>query len=163
MPKILVIEDDPAIVQLLKLHFVGLGHAVCVAEDGMAGPMIAAREKPDLVLLDYNMPAANGGKVLERLRGSTFTAATPVIFITASPVAEIMSSVPDDARVRFVQKPIDFPTLDKIVFGFIGGTGPAAPPPAAYPPPLPGAPLPPLSAPGSPPPPPADDGPLDIG
>ncbi len=109
--------------------------------------MLAAREKPDLVILDFNMPAANGGQVLERLRGSTFTAATPVVFVTASPVVEIMSQVPDDAKVRFLQKPVDFPKLTAVVAELLGGPAPAPP-----------------SSAGTPPPPAPDaDGPLDLG
>jgi DNA-binding response OmpR family regulator len=153
MAKILIVEDDDAIADLLKLRLTEAGHQVFVAKDGMAGPMMAAREKPDLVLLDFNMPAANGGKVLERLRGSTFTAATPVIFVTASPVADIMTQLPDDPKVRFVQKPVDFAVLDRLVRESLGAPAPRP----AIPPP--GAPLPPL---GEPPPAPADDGPLSL-
>lgn len=154
MAKILIVEDDPSIVELLKLHFTERGHQVVVAQDGLSGPMIAAREKPDLVILDFNMPAANGGKVLERLRGSTFTATTPVFFVTASPIATIMTQVPDDPKVRFIQKPIDFYHLDKLMTEFLGAASPPPPPPGA------GAHLPPL---GAPPPSAADDGPLDLG
>lgn len=144
MPKILIVEDDAAIVELLRLHLTERGHAVVVAQDGLSGPMIAAREKPELILLDFNMPAANGGKVLERLRGNSFTAFTPVIFVTASPVADIMTQVPDDPRVRFVQKPVDFNNLDRLIAELTGGAAPAASP---------------ASAPAAPP---AEDGPLSL-
>lgn len=157
MAKILIVEDDDSIIELLRLHFSERGHQVVVAQDGMTGPMVAAREKPDLVVLDFNMPAANGGKVLERLRGSTFTARTPVIFVTAAPVTEIMAQVPDDARVRYLQKPVDFALLARLTGELLGESGPPARPAA---PPGPGAPLPPLFA---PPPAPSDDGPLDLG
>lgn len=136
MSKILVVEDDPAIVELLRLHLSEGGHQVVVAQDGLSGPMVAAREKPDLILLDFNMPAANGGKVLERLRGNSFTVATPVVFVTANPVADVMTQVPDDPRVRFIQKPVDFPLLDRLIAELTGaapssGASPAAPPPPA--------------------------------
>lgn len=135
MAKILVVEDDPNIAELLRLQLGERGHQVVVAQDGLSGPMLAAREKPALILLDFNMPAANGGKVLERLRGNSFTAATPVIFVTASPVADIMTQVPDDPRVRFIQKPVDFATLDRLLAEFLGGGAPPAPGAAAAPPP----------------------------
>ena len=141
MPKILIVEDDAAILELLRLHLTEGGHQVVAAEDGLSGPMVAAKEKPQLILLDYNMPAANGGKVLERLRGNSFTASTPVIFVTASPVADIMTQVPDDPRVRFIQKPVDFPTLDRLIAELAGGVAPSSPAPAA---------------------PPAEDGPLSL-
>lgn len=152
MAKILIVEDDDSVAELLRMHFAGAGHQVVVAQDGMAGPMLAAREKPDLVILDFNMPAANGSKVLERLRGSTFTAATPVVFVTASPVAEIMAQVPDDARVRFLQKPVDFPKLASLTAELLGIAHTSIPPAGSALPPL-----------GEPPSPPDADGPLNLG
>lgn len=153
MAKILIVEDDVSILELLQLHYTERGHQVVVAQDGLSGPMVAAREKPDLVILDFNMPAANGVKVLERLRGSTFTATTPVFFVTATPITQIMSQVPDDPKVRFIQKPVDFAHLERLTAEFLVST--AAPPPRA------GASLPPLGAPPAAAP--SDDEPLDLG
>lgn len=138
MAKILVVDDDASIAELLRMRFTEAGHQVVIAQDGLAGPMLAARDKPDLIILDFNMPAANGGKVLERLRGSTYTAATPVIFVTASPVAEVMSQVPEDPRVRFLSKPVDFTALARLTRELLAG------------PALPETPT------------PSDDGPLDL-
>ncbi|MBI3288860.1 MAG: response regulator [Elusimicrobia bacterium] len=111
MAKILVIDDDSIIIQLLHTQLSEAGHTVVTAMDGMSGPMIAAREKPDVILLDFNMPAANGAKVHERLRGNSFTAATPVIFLTANKLDEVRMEVPEDPKVRFLAKPIDFAAL----------------------------------------------------
>ncbi len=119
MAKILVVDDEQAIVELLTLHLTESGHQVVVALDGFTGPMVATREKPDLIILDYNMPAANGAKVHERLRGNTFTAATPIIFLTATPIGEVIMGVKDDDRTRFLQKPVDFPLLDKTIAAFL--------------------------------------------
>jgi DNA-binding response OmpR family regulator len=133
MAKILVIDDEQAIVELLTLRLTEAGHQVVVALDGFAGPMVATREKPDLIILDYNMPAANGAKVHERLRGNTFTAATPIIFLTATPIGEIIMGVKDDDRTRFLQKPVDFPLLAKTIAVFLGGAAPPPAPPAVPP------------------------------
>ena len=133
MAKILVIDDEQAIVELLTLRLTESGHQVVVAVDGFAGPMVATREKPDLIILDYNMPAANGAKVHERLRGNTFTAATPIIFLTATPIGEVIMGVKDDDRTRFLQKPVDFPLLAKTIAAFLDGAAPPSIPPAASP------------------------------
>lgn len=135
MAKILVIDDEQPIVELLSLRLTETGHQVVVAMDGLSAPMIASREKPDLIILDFNMPAANGAKVHERLRGNTFTAATPIIFLTASPIGQVMPQVTDDSITRFLQKPVDFPLLAKIMTSFLPGSAPAAPaaPPASAP------------------------------
>lgn len=134
MAKILVIDDEQYIVELVSLRLTEWGHQVVAALDGSSGPMIATREKPDLIILDYNMPAANGAKVHERLRGNSFTAATPIIFLTASPVGQIMPQVKDDNITRFLQKPVDFALLAKLMASFLPGSAPAAP---AAPPPAP--------------------------
>ena len=126
MAKILVIDDEPSIVELLRLRLTEAGHTVLVAMDGFTGPMVATREKPDLIILDYNMPAANGAKVHERLRGNTFTASTPIIFLTATPIGEVIMGVKDDDRTRFLQKPVDFPLLAKTLAAFLGGGAPPA-------------------------------------
>lgn len=148
MAKILVIDDELPIVELLSEVLTDAGHQVVVAMDGLSAPMIASREKPDLVILDFNMPAANGAKVHERLRGNTFTATTPIIFLTASPVAQVMPQVKDDNITRFLQKPIDFALLTKTLSAFLPSPTPAAP---SAPPPSPSpaafaAPAPPVEA-----------------
>ncbi|MBI2787512.1 MAG: response regulator [Elusimicrobia bacterium] len=137
MAKILVIDDEQPIVELLSLRLTEAGHQVVVAMDGLSAPMIASREKPDLVILDFNMPAANGAKVHERLRGNTFTATTPIIFLTASPIGQVMPQVKDDDITRFLQKPVDFPLLAKMMASFLPGSTPPPAAPAAAPPPPP--------------------------
>lgn len=135
MAKILVIDDEQPIVELLSLRLTEAGHQVVVAMDGLSAPMIASREKPDLVILDFNMPAANGAKVHERLRGNTFTASTPIIFLTASPIGQVMPQVKDDNITRFLQKPVDFALLSKMMASFLPGSTPPPAAPAADAPP----------------------------
>ena len=130
MAKILVIDDEQSILELLTLRLTESGNEVVTANDGLSGPMVAAREKPDLIILDYNMPAANGAKVHERLRGNDFTAATPIIFLTATPIGEIIVMVKDDDRTRFLQKPVDFRLLFKTMNDFLPGSAPPSAPPA---------------------------------
>jgi len=133
MAKILIIDDDASLAGFLGLRLSEAGHAVLVALDGSAGPMVAVRERPDLIILDYNLPAANGAKVHERLRGSDFTVSTPIIFLTASPVGEFIAQIKDDALTRFLQKPVDFELLAKTLDVLLPGR--AARPPAAPAPP----------------------------
>lgn len=128
MAKILVIDDDQSITELLGLRLTEAGHVVIAALDGLSGPRIAAREKPNLIILDYNMPAANGAKVHEHLRGASLTAATPILFLTATPIINIFPQVKDDDLTRFLQKPIDFDLLSKTVALMLRK---ASPPPAA--------------------------------
>ncbi len=139
MAKILIIDDDPSFIGLLSVRLITEGHDVVSALDGFSGPMIAAREKPDLIILDYNMPAANGAKVHERLRGNDFTASTPIIFLTSTPVGEIITQVKNDNLTRFLQKPVDFALLAKTMGAFLPTAEPAPPAASAQPelPPVP--------------------------
>lgn len=122
MAKILIIDDEASVVELLKIHLTESGHQVVVAMDGMSGPMVASREKPDLIILDFNMPAADGAKVHERLRGSSFTAAAPIVFVTATPLAAIIPQVRHAPNTRFLLKPIDFSLLTRTIAEMLGST-----------------------------------------
>jgi DNA-binding response OmpR family regulator len=140
MAKILVIDDDQSIVELLALRLGEAGHAVVTALDGSSGTILATREKPDLIILDYNMPAANGAKVHERLRVNSFTAGTPIVFLTATPIGEIITQVKDDSQTRYLQKPVDFPLLAKTIAALLPKAAPAAPAAPVYAPPPPAPP-----------------------
>ena len=77
---LLVIEDDPDIVELLRYNLEREGYRVLVANDGEHGLADAARHQPDLILLDLMLP---GLEVCRRLRVHDGTRATPVLVLTA--------------------------------------------------------------------------------
>ena len=130
MAKILVIDDDPAIVDLLRFRLEELGHQVCVAMDAAGGLMQAAREKPDLITLDFKMPAGDGAKLYARLRVNNITAKMKVIFISGMSEADLERSIPKGPDIRFLPKPIDMDLLRRQVAELLGGPVPPAPPPA---------------------------------
>ena len=78
--KILVVEDDVNIAELLRLYLEREGFRPVIAHDGMKGVQEFEREKPDLVLLDIMLPELDGWGVLRRIRAQ---AETPVIMLTA--------------------------------------------------------------------------------
>ena len=67
-PKIAIIEDDPAIIQMYKLKFETEGYEVQTAADGVAGLELIESFEPDAVLLDLMMPNMNGIEMLGKLR-----------------------------------------------------------------------------------------------
>jgi DNA-binding response OmpR family regulator len=79
--KILVIDDDPRMVEVLRLTLEEVGYCVISAFDGKAGLRAAYAEHPDLVLLDIMMPGMDGFQVLDTLRLITDT---PIIMLTAA-------------------------------------------------------------------------------
>jgi len=84
MKRILVVEDDPdiALSLRLKLEREG-GYAVDVVADGADGLRKAIDRRPDLVVLDLNLPGMDGFEVCRRLRKEPETASVPVIMLTA--------------------------------------------------------------------------------
>ena len=66
--RILLVDDDPEIVESMKLALESRGYRILVAKDGNQGLAMAEREDPDLVILDMMMPRRSGFLVLERLR-----------------------------------------------------------------------------------------------
>jgi two-component system OmpR family response regulator len=80
MAKILVVDDDPRLRELLVLTFQRDGHVVVTASDGRAALIHAAREAPDLIVLDIGLPEIDGIEVCRRIRQ---TSAVPILFLSA--------------------------------------------------------------------------------
>lgn len=78
--KILIVEDEKAIVDILKFHLTKSGYTVLVAYDGVEAVETAEREQPDLILLDIMIPKMNGFEVCNKLRSIMIT---PIIMLTA--------------------------------------------------------------------------------
>jgi DNA-binding response OmpR family regulator len=78
--KILVIEDETNIVDIIKLYLEQAGYTVLGASDGIAGLELHAREHPDLVILDLMLPILDGMEVCRRIRN---WANTPILMLTA--------------------------------------------------------------------------------
>ena len=82
-PKILSVDDSKAVRKLLARMFRPFDCELCEAANGEEGLAVAAREMPDLIILDYNMPVMDGVSMLRRLRENADLRRTPVIMLTA--------------------------------------------------------------------------------
>jgi signal transduction histidine kinase/DNA-binding response OmpR family regulator len=80
--KVLVVDDDPNLVSLLRKMLPAEGYTLLPAYDGQQGLGLARHEHPDVVLLDLLMPGMNGFEVLEALRADAQTAHIPVVVLT---------------------------------------------------------------------------------
>ena len=84
MARVLVVEDDPDIRQLVELRLRGLGHRVVAAASGPeALAVIAERGAPEVVVLDVAMPGMTGLEVLRTLRSQPEHAGLPAVFLSA--------------------------------------------------------------------------------
>jgi two-component system KDP operon response regulator KdpE len=106
MAKILVVEDDQDIRQLLHLQLTAAGYESAFARDAATALAVARKERPDLILLDIGLPAGDGFVVMERMRAIPELEMTPVIVITARDALEGEKAVEQGAR-SFLQKPFE--------------------------------------------------------
>jgi two-component system, OmpR family, phosphate regulon response regulator PhoB len=83
MSKVLIVDDEPDIVELLVMHFQAEGHQTLSLGSGHEVVALAAKEEPDLVILDVMMPGIDGFQVQKRLKSDTRTRHIPVIMLTA--------------------------------------------------------------------------------
>jgi CheY-like chemotaxis protein len=107
VPKILIVDDQPINVQLLKRKLEGQGLRTLSAHGGPEALELAAREKPDLILLDVMMPDMDGIEVCQRLQRDEETRQIPVIFITARNTKENKLEGLGMGAVDYITKPID--------------------------------------------------------
>ena len=84
--KILVVDDDPAAVELIALHAEGMGSTVLRAHGGREAIETAHRELPDLIVLDLMLPDVNGFEVVKALQEHPDTARIPVVVVTGKDI-----------------------------------------------------------------------------
>lgn len=83
MSKILVIDDDISILELVKVNLELMGHDVITSPDGIHGYALVKQEVPDLVILDVMMPDVDGFTVAQRIRQNESTKELPILMLTA--------------------------------------------------------------------------------
>ena len=106
-PKLLVVDDQPINVQLLKRKLEREGIHVLEAYSGIEAIDVTLREKPDLIILDVMMPDMDGIEVCQRLQANEDTRTIPVIFITARTSKEGKLEGLGAGAVDYITKPID--------------------------------------------------------
>ena len=113
--KILVIDDDPIVVDYLIDLFQENGYETCFAENGIKGLEVLLKEKPDLVTLDLEMPEEWGPRFYRKLRKDKELKDTPVLVVTG---------IDGDHAIRnavgYVNKPFDPNEVLRIVKNTIG-------------------------------------------
>jgi CheY-like chemotaxis protein len=122
--KILIVDDDQDIRQLLGHRLKGHGYETVFAGDAISAVNQARKEEPDLILLDLSLPAGDGYLVMERLRAMPALEGIPVIVVSArDPISEQERLVQAGADA-FFRKPIDHESLLTAIARALG-TAPA--------------------------------------
>lgn len=84
MSKILIIDDEPDVLEVVSLRLTKHGHHVICAQSGQEGLESLKIEKPDLILLDVRMPHEDGYDICSKIRGMENLERTPIVFFTAT-------------------------------------------------------------------------------
>ena len=109
--KILIVDDEPDCISIIQCRLEWCHYDVITANNGKEGLEKASQEKPDLILLDTNMPEMNGYEMLERIRKDNVLKGTPVIMVTALCDAKDVDRASSFGISDYVTKPVDFAKL----------------------------------------------------
>ena len=107
MSTILIVEDNEKNMKLARDILRAKGYDTLEAVNGLDGVKLALEHKPDLVLMDIQLPDINGIEAFERIRGHDDTAKMPVVAFTASVTANDRSRITDAGFDGFLSKPIN--------------------------------------------------------
>jgi DNA-binding response OmpR family regulator len=111
MAKILVVEDEKQIADMISFKLSNAGHKVVRAPDGEQAMIVATRELPNLILLDVMMPGLGGVEVLRRLKNDPVLRAVPVIMVSAKGHERDVLSGLRGGAVDYIVKPFSLKEL----------------------------------------------------
>lgn len=130
MARILVVEDNPANLKLATLLLRNAGHTVLAAVDAERGLTIARGERPDLILMDIQLPGMDGLTATELLKKDPVTAGIPVIALTAMAMTSDRQKTRDAGCDGYISKPLSYRELYASIDALLGASGPPSDLPA---------------------------------
>jgi two-component system, cell cycle response regulator DivK len=111
VPRILVIEDNPANMKLASLLLLKAGHTALCAVDAEIGLTLARAEQPDLILMDIQLPGMDGLAATALLKQDPATAAIPIIALTAMAMKEDQEKTRVAGCDTYISKPLRYREL----------------------------------------------------
>jgi CheY-like chemotaxis protein len=111
MARILLVEDNEMIRDMLSERLARKGFQVYMAVDGAQGVEVAKLERPDLVLMDMSLPVMDGWQAAKQLKATIETQAIPIIALTAHAIAGDREKTLAAGCDDYSTKPVDFPQL----------------------------------------------------
>ena len=115
MKKILIADDEPDIIEILKFVLEGAGYECITAADGEEGLKLARTVSPDLIILDVMMPKMNGYKICRLLKFDSKYRDIPIIMLTARSQEKDRSIGGETGADEYITKPFDIEyVLEKV-------------------------------------------------
>lgn len=118
--RILCIEDNDSNLRLVSRIVEGEKHEFLSAVDGLTALALAQRERPDLILLDINIPGLNGLEVARRLKTDPTLASVPIIATTANVLLGDRERCLEAGCDEYLPKPLDIRELQTILRAYLG-------------------------------------------
>lgn len=109
--KILLVEDNEMNRDMLSRRLMRRGYEVIMADDGQQGVERANSDRPDLILMDMNLPVMDGWEATRQLKGSEETKGIPIIALTAHAMRSERDEILKAGCDEYEAKPIDFKRL----------------------------------------------------
>ncbi|MBI5508651.1 MAG: response regulator [Deltaproteobacteria bacterium] len=119
--RILVIEDNPPSLELMKYLLKAFGYTVVSASDGVEGIELARREALDLIICDIHLPRLDGYEVAKRLKGHPALCQIPLVAVTALAMVGDRDKILAAGFDGYIDKPIDPEKFIKHVQSFVSG------------------------------------------
>ena len=121
MSTILIVEDNAKNMKLARDVLQAKGYATLEAVNGEDGVRLALQHKPDLVLMDIQLPDINGIEAFRRIRANADTAAIPIVAFTASVTANDLHRIDEAGFDAFIGKPINLKEFVETVRRVVDG------------------------------------------
>ena len=112
---ILVVEDYEDMSLAMRLALEGQGYRILEAADGVQAVEVAARERPEIILMDLNLPKLDGFDATRRIRSNPELSGAIIVAVTAYPDADHRARALAAGCNAFVTKPIDFEWLGDLI------------------------------------------------
>ena len=119
-PKILYVEDNPGNRMLVRRILMAEGFQLYEAGDAFEAMKVVETVRPDLILMDINLPEVDGYTLTARLKGNPTFSNVPIIALTANVMKGDRERILDSGCDGYIQKPIDVDALPNQIRSFLG-------------------------------------------
>ncbi len=121
---ILIVEDDLTTAAALSSQLAFMGFEPSIAMDGISAAVRIKESRPDLIIMDFQLPAADGASVHQTLELSAGTAGIPMIFCSNFPPEQVLKAVPLSPKISYIRKPVKLAELKALIDKLLGPIGP---------------------------------------
>ncbi len=119
-PKILVVDDEPALLRLMEFVLAKQGYTMLTATNGEEALLQARQQRPDLIVLDIMMPKLDGYQVAEALRADAELGRIPIIMLSAKAQEEDIERGVEAGVDKYVTKPFSPEHLVELASTYLG-------------------------------------------